>query len=237
MIAGEADEREEGQMWHIGPRREWPKSVARYQIANEQDVREGEPEDREREPRHVDQRLFDRDEGEPPEQDEEHERSVNGTIVTEPVLGGRHVRGRFTSNKKLRASIAGLARQRLFKRLPRASMMRRLRSHKIHVRKVRRFGLEKIWRLSRRTESLTQFLLAAFKQFRVVRILDPHVVGRTHRGLAIQEADEVLPARRLSREHVRHLDGETPTDEERLPFVHVPLIQATFDELGHPFRV
>src|SRR2546427_2575911 len=110
MIAGEAGEREEGQMRYIMSCREWTKSAAHCQITNEQDVREGEPQERKRDPRHVDQRLFDRNEGEPPEEDEEHQRSVNGTIVTEPVLGGRHVRGRFTSNKKLRASIAGAER-------------------------------------------------------------------------------------------------------------------------------
>src|SRR5439155_304933 len=54
---------------------------------------------------------------------------------------------------------------------------------------------------------------------------------------AIQESDEIFPARRLTREHVRHLDREAPADEERLPLVHVPFIEAAFDELRDAFRV
>src|SRR3972149_1532960 len=60
----------------------------------------------------------------------------------------------------------------------------------------------------------------------IVRVLDPHVVRRAHGRLPVQELHEILPARGLSGERVRHLDREAPADEEGLPLLHVPLVEA-----------
>src|SRR5207245_11800002 len=92
-------------------------------------------------------------------------------------------------------------------------------------------GLEQVRSLGGSArETSAQLDVAAFEHLRVVRILNTHVVRRTDRCLAIQELPEVLPTRWLPREDVGHFDGEPSADEERLPFVHVPLVEAALYE-------
>ena len=109
-------------------RARWGRSVlagkgrsraGRRQVSQEQDVGEGEPQEGQCDPRHVDQGLLDRDESESPEQDEEQQRGVDGPIAAESILGRRHIRESFTFDKKLRASIAGGAVESASKRLHR----------------------------------------------------------------------------------------------------------------------
>src|SRR2546426_968823 len=99
-------------------------------------------------------------------------------------------------------------------------------------------GLEQVRSLGGSArETSAQLDLAAFEHLRVVRILNTHVVRRTDRCLAIQELPEVLPTRWLPREDVGHFDGEPSADEERLPLVHVPLVEAALYEFRDAVRL
>src|SRR6266566_9454516 len=107
-------------------------------------------------------------------------------------------------------------------------------SHQVHGREFGIGCLEEVRPVSRAArDAAAQFLLAALEHLRVVRVLDPHVVRRADGRLAVQELPEVLPSGRLPRQDVRHLDREAPADEERLPLVHVPLVEPPFDEARH----
>src|SRR5439155_10790034 len=104
-------------------------------------------------------------------------------------------------------------------------------------RKVWRFCREKVGHRLRTADAFRQLLLPALQHPRIVGILDPHIIRRADGRLAIKESDEILPPRGLTGEHVRHPDREAPAYEERLPLVHVPFIEAAFDELRDAFRV
>src|SRR5439155_2553384 len=116
-----------------------------------------EPQEGQRDPRHVDQGLLDRDESESPEQDEEQQRGVDGPIARESFLGRRHIRESFTFDKKLRASIAGRAVEPASSAFTRRGAMEPLPSQQILVWKIRCLGLEEIRIFIRSAESLTQF--------------------------------------------------------------------------------
>ena len=134
-------------------RARWGRSVlagkgrsraGRRQVSQEQDVGEGEPQEGQRDPRHVDQGLLDRDESESPEQDEEQQRGVDGTIARGSFLGRRHIRENFTFDKKLRAPIAGRAVDPASSAFTGRGAGEPSPSQEIHVWKVRRLGLEEI---------------------------------------------------------------------------------------------
>ena len=131
-------------MGQVCLRREGLESAGRRQVSEEHDVGEGEPQEGQCDPRHVDQGLFDRDESESPEQDEEQQRGVDGTIARGSFLGRRHIRENFTFDKKLRAPIAGRALDPASSAFTGRGAGEPSPSQEIHVWKVRRLGLEEI---------------------------------------------------------------------------------------------
>ena len=155
-------------MGQVRPSREGAESAGRRQVAEEQDVGEGEPQEGQCDPRHVDQSLLDRHECESPEQDEEQQRGVDGPIAAESILGRRHIRESFTFDKKLRASIAGRAVEPASSAFTGRGAREPLPSQQIHVWKVRRLGLEEIRSFLRTTEPPTQFVLTSLEHLWVV---------------------------------------------------------------------
>src|SRR5205807_755866 len=146
-------------MGQVCLRREGAESAGRRQVSEEQDVGEGEPQEGQRDPRHVDQGLLDRDKSESPEQDKEQQRGVDGPIARASFLGRRHIRESFTFDKKLRASIAGGAVRPASNALTGRGPRKPLPSQEIHVWKVRRLVLEEIRSFLRTAEALTQCFL------------------------------------------------------------------------------
>src|SRR2546423_9426048 len=155
-------------MRQVRLRREGSGPAGRRQVSKEQDGGEGEPQERQGDPRHVDQGLLDRDESESPEQDEEQQRGVDGPIARESFLGRRHIRESFTFDKKLRASIAGGAVEPASSAFTGRGARRRSRSQHIHAWQVGRLGLEEIRSFLRTTEPLTQFFLTSLEHLWVV---------------------------------------------------------------------
>src|SRR3989442_5871799 len=78
MIAGESQEGEDDEHRKVVPRRRVSDLTRRDQIADEEHVRDREPEEREGDPRHVREGLLDRNECETPEQDEHSQGGVQG---------------------------------------------------------------------------------------------------------------------------------------------------------------
>src|SRR6266852_4358954 len=110
---------------------------------------------------------------------------------------------------------------------------RRPDSQEIDVREVVYFDLEQVRGISGPTrETPAQFHLPTLQHLRIVRILDAHVVRRTHRRLPVQELPEVLPTRGLPRKDVSHLHREPSSDEKRLPLVHVPSVAWALHDLS-----
>src|SRR5206468_9234083 len=69
-----------------------------------------EPKERQGVPLHVHEGLLDRDEREPPDEDEEEHGAVDGPARAEPVRQ-RHAAGTWAGDKKVRAAIAGAHRK------------------------------------------------------------------------------------------------------------------------------
>ncbi len=108
MEASEPDERQEREVVQVCLPWNGPQLMACRKLANEQPVREGESEERQGDPWHVDQRLLDRDERETPQEDEEHHRRMDRPAIPQPVRQ-QHIRGSWAGDKKLRAAFAGMS--------------------------------------------------------------------------------------------------------------------------------
>src|SRR5438552_10828952 len=106
VVSGEADKREEGQPGKVRPTRGGPELAPRRKGTDEQQVGNPEAQERQGDPRHVPEGLLDRDEREPPDQDEEEHGAVDGPARAEPVRQ-RHAAGTWAGDKKVRAAIAG----------------------------------------------------------------------------------------------------------------------------------
>src|SRR6266849_7596634 len=101
MVAGESEEGEDDEHREFSPRRRMAHLTGGYQIPEEEHVRDRESEERERDPGHGNKSLLDRDEREPPEQDEEDQRGVQGPAPVKPAPE-RHIRGSRRRDKKIR---------------------------------------------------------------------------------------------------------------------------------------
>src|SRR5439155_19669040 len=106
VVPGEADKREEGQPGEVRPTRGGPELAPRRKGTDEQQGGNREAQERQGDPRHVHEGLLDRDEREPPDQDQEEHRAVDGPARAEPLLQ-RYAAGTWAGDKKVRAAIAG----------------------------------------------------------------------------------------------------------------------------------
>jgi hypothetical protein len=78
MVTSEPDECEKGKVRQVLFSRKRPQLAAGHEKAHEQYVRDSESEERQGDPRHVDERLFDGNERESPEEDLKHHRRMHG---------------------------------------------------------------------------------------------------------------------------------------------------------------
>src|SRR5207249_3777705 len=152
VVSGEADKREEGQPGKVRPTRGGPELAPRRKGTDEQQVGNHEAQERQGDPRHVPEGLLDRDEREPPDQDEEEHGAVDGPARAEPV------------------------RQR-------------------------------------------------------------HAAGTWAGGFEYQKAGDLLPAGRWRKESFPPPPRDAPADEEGLPLVYVPFVEAALDEFRDAFGV
>src|SRR5207244_10889625 len=100
MVPRESEEGQDDEHWNIVPRWRVSDLASEQQIADEEHICNGESEEGERNPRHVGEGLLDRNEGEPPKQNQDNQGGVQGPTAVARGLD-RHLRGSAQGDKKM----------------------------------------------------------------------------------------------------------------------------------------
>src|SRR5438552_854646 len=100
MVARESEEGHDDEHWNIVPRWRVSDLASDQQIDDDEHICNGESEEGERDPRHVGEGLLDRNEGEPPKQNQDNQGGVQGPAAVARGLE-RHIRGSGKRDKKM----------------------------------------------------------------------------------------------------------------------------------------